>query len=131
MEKSSAGSKSASPRLVVAARPDPPPDEPASASARKGGNVGATLRDPRLSLILLLGVALLALLAQSWRAQQLSHQVGGLEIRLEAAQQLIDQHELHVQAVQGSVGSLLEEVRELDRLVQQSPKRPEKAATRP
>ena len=129
MEKSSAGSKSASPRLVVAARLDPPPDEPAS--ARKGGNVGATLRDPRLSLILLLGVALLALLAQSWRAQQLSHQVGGLEIRLEAAQKLIDQHELHVQEVQGSVGSLLEEVRELDRLVQQSPRRPEKAAVRP
>lgn len=128
MERSSAGSKSTGPRLVVAGRSDSPPKESAPASAPKRGGVGDLLRDPRVSLTLLLGLVVIALLAQTWRAEQLARQVGGLETRLEAARQLIDQHELHSQQVQGSVGSLLEEVRELDRLVQQSPIRPEKAA---
>ena len=84
-----------------------------------------------LFLVLLLAAALLGLGTQSWRAQQLSSQVDALETRLESAQRLIEQHELHLQQVQGSVGALLEEVRQLDHLVQQSPGRPDETAGKP
>ena len=131
MEKSSTSSSSQGPRLVVASQPEAPQDESPPADSRKDWGLKATLRDPRLALAVLLGIALLALLAQSWRAQQLSGQVGALENRLEAAQQLIERHEVHLQRVQGSVGSLLEEVRELDRLVKRSPGRRAEAAGEP
>jgi len=131
VEKSSTSSSSQGPRLVVASQPEAPQDESPPADSRKDWGLKATLRDPRLALAVLLGIALLALLAQSWRAQQLSGQVGALENRLEAAQQLIERHEVHLQRVQGSVGSLLEEVRELDRLVKRSPGRREEAAGEP
>jgi len=131
VEKSSTSSSSQGPRLVVASQPEAPQDESPPADSRKDWGLKATLRDPRLALAVLLGIALLALLAQSWRAQQLSGQVGALENRLEAAQQLIERHEVHLQRVQGSVGSLLEEVRELDRLVKRSPGRRAEAAGEP
>ena len=92
--------------------------------------MSALWRDPRLALSVLLVAAVLGLLAQSWRAQQLSSQVGALEGRLESAQQLIERHEVHLQRVQGSVTALLDEVRELDHLVQDSPGRPEETAAK-
>ena len=79
------------------------------------------MRDPRLALGVLLAAALLGLLAQSWRAQELSSQVGALEGHLASAQRLIERHEMHLQRVQGSVGALLVEVQELDALVHAPP----------
>ncbi|MGE4653296.1 MAG: hypothetical protein AAEJ53_20610 [Myxococcota bacterium] len=121
MKEPSTRPSSTGPRLVV-----PPPtaahsDEAVPDAAPATGGVSAMLRDPRLALGVLLAAALLGLLAQSWRAQELSSQVGALEGHLASAQRLIERHEMHLQRVQGSVGALLVEVQELDALVHAPP----------
>ena len=122
MEEPSTRPSSTGPRLVAAPPPEAQGGEAAADAAAAAGGMNAMLRDPRLALGALLVVTLLGLLAQSWRAQELSSQVGALEGHLASAQRLIERHELHLERVQGSVGALLAEVRELDALVHASPK---------
>ena len=117
VEKPGIRPSSTGPRLVVASQHQASAGDAAPAA----GDVGTMLRDPRLALGVLLVAALLGLLAQSWRAQELSSQVGALEGRLASAHQLIERHEVHLERVQGSVGALLAEVRELDALGHATP----------
>ena len=123
METSGSSLNPERPRLKLASQPDDASSEAPPKAGRDHGIWSRVQRDPRLTLSALLGLALLGLLAQSWRAEVLSSQLGVLELRLESAQQLIEQHEVHLQRVQGSVGALLDEVQELDRLVHASPGR--------
>ena len=121
MKNPSTRPSSTGPRLVVTPSPEAHAGEAAPDAAPAAGGPSAMWRDPRLALGGLLALALLGLLVQSWRAEELLSQVGALEGRLASAQRLIERHEVHLERVQGSVGTLLAEVRELDALVHALP----------